>query len=175
MKRSEKVDEVKAIEGMLSGVKAAIVTEYRGLTVDQMTALRGVVRNAYENDGAVKLRVVKNRLAKRALQTVKIEGLDKLLEGPTALATAKNDPVPLAKALVDFAAENEIFKIKGGNIEGKFVDLKQIMALAKLPSREALMSMLLSVMQAPARDLASVLAAVPRGLVTALKGIADKK
>jgi large subunit ribosomal protein L10 len=170
MQRADKGVVVDSIVKRLNGAKASIVAEYRGLTVDQMTALRNKVREA---EGEVQ--VVKNRLTKLALVQSPTEGLDAHLKGPNALATAQQDPVPLAKALVEFAKEFELLKIKGGNIEGKAVNLSQIMNLATLPSREVLLSMLLSVMQATARDMASVLAAVPRGLVTALQAIANDK
>lgn len=170
MHKQEKAELVGSLSERFRSLKAAIVTEYRGLTVEQMTGLRKKVRQA---DGA--LRVVKNRLAKRAFQGASVTGLDDFLVGPTALATAVKDPVPLAKALVDFAKANDLFKIKGGVVEGKVLNTAQLTALAKLPSREELLSQLLSVMNGPARQLATVLAAVPRGLVTAIKAIGDKK
>lgn len=170
MLRQQKVTEVELIAQRLRAAKAAIVAEYRGLTVAQMTELRAKVRDAHAG-----LRVVKNRLAKRAAKAAAVEGLDQHLEGPTALATAAVDAVLLAKALVEFAKENEFLKIKGGIVEGKAVGLAQLQALATLPSRAVLLSQLLSVMNGPARGLAAVLAAVPRSLVTALKAIGDTK
>ena len=170
MLKAEKVAEVEQIADRLGKAKAAIVTEYRGLTVEQLTTLRAKIGEA---EGGY--RVMKNRLAKRALAVSPLEGIEVHLAGPNALATANADPVPLAKVLVDFAKENEALKIKGGNVEGKIVDLDQIRALAKLPSREILLSQLLSVLNAPARDMASVLAAVPRSLATVIKAIGDTK
>lgn len=170
MLRQEKAAEVDVITQRLQGAKAAIVAEYRGLTVSQMTDLRARVRGAQAG-----LRVVKNRLALLAAKAAKVEGLDQHLVGPTALATATADPVLLAKALVEFAKEHELLKIKGGVVEGKSVSLAQLLALAHLPSRDVLLSQLLSVMNGPARNLASVLAAVPRAVVTVIKAIGDKK
>lgn len=170
MLRQQKEHVVQSVAQQMSAAKATIVTEYRGLNVDQMTELRDKIREAQGS-----YRVVKNRLAKRALSEAPQDGVEELLVGPTGIATADADPVELAKALVDFAKDFEAFVIKGGNVEGKAIDTAGLEALAKLPSREALLSMLLSVMSAPARDMASVLAAVPRGLVTALKAIADTK
>lgn len=169
MQRADKGAVVDIVAERLSKAKAAIVAEYRGLTVEQMTSLRHKVTAA---DG--KFQVVKNRLTRLALKKSPKEGIDAFLTGPNALATSDNDAVLLAKALVDFANDHELLKIKGGNIEGKVATARQITSLAKLPSREVLLSQLLSVLQAPARDMASVLAAVPRGLVTVLKAIGDK-
>lgn len=170
MQRQQKTSEVELVTKRFAAAKAAIVTEYRGLTVDQMTQLRRKVR-----DGGGQLRVVKNRLAKLALKDAPMDGVASHLVGPTAIATADKDPVPLAKALIDFAKDNEIFVVKGGNVEGKAVDVAKIKALADLPSRDVLLAQLLGVMNGTARNLASVLAAVPRGLVTAIKAIGDKK
>ncbi len=170
MLRQEKATEVGLIADRLKTAKAAIVAEYRGLTVAQMTELRAKVRGAQAG-----LRVVKNRLAKRAAQSAQVEGLEQHLVGPTALATADVDAVLLAKALVEFAKDNELLKIKGGVVEGKSVGLAQLQALAKLPSREVLIAQLLGVMNGTARNMASVLAAVPRSLVTVIKAVGEAK
>jgi large subunit ribosomal protein L10 len=170
MLRPDKSTEVKRISERLQGAKAAIIAEYRGLTVSQMTELRSKIRAA---EGG--FRVIKNRLAKLALKDTPTDGIDGLLTGPTALATAQADPVPLAKVLVDFAKEHEPLVIKGGNVEGKPVDLAGIQALATLPGRPELLSMLLSVMHGPARGTASVLAAIPRSLVTVIQRIGESK
>ncbi len=170
MQRQEKAVEMQEIGRRLTGAKAAIVAEYRGLTVAQMTTLRAKIRAA---DGG--LRVIKNRLAKRALTEVSGPDISALFVGPTALATSTTDPVPLAKVLVEFSGENELFKIKGGAVEGKIVSFAQLQALAKLPSREILMAQLLGVMNGTARGLVTALAGVSRGLVTVIKAIGDKK
>lgn len=170
MQRQQKSQEVDLVAKRFSAAKAAIVTEYRGLTVDQMTTLRQKVRA-----GGGQLRVVKNRLAKIALKTSPLAGLEAHLTGPTAIATADTDPVLLAKALIDFSKDNEIFKVKGGNVEGQSVDLFKIKALADLPSREVLLAQLLGVLNGTARNMVSVLAAVPRSVVNVIKAIGDKK
>lgn len=170
MLRSEKVTEIQEITTRLRGAKAVIVTGFRGLTVEALTKLRQDVSKA---DG--QLKVVKNRLAKRALTEVPMAGVEEHLRGPSALATAATDPVPLAKAIVEFAKDNELLEIKGGCVEGQVITLARLKALATLPSREVLLSQLLGVMQGTARNLASVLAAVPRSVVTVLQAIADSK
>ncbi len=170
MLRPEKTTEVELIADRLRGAKAAIVAEYRGLTVAQMTELRSKVRKAQAG-----LRVVKNRLAKRAAKSAAVEGLDQHFRGPTALATATVDTVLLAKALVEFAKDHELLKIKGGVVEGKMLGLAQLQALAQLPSREVLLAQLLGVMNGTARNLVSVLAAVPRSLVTVIKAVGEQK
>lgn len=170
MQRQDKIVLVDQLARRLAVAKAAFVTEYRGLTVAQITALRGKMRAAQGT-----FHVVKNRLAKRALGLAPKEGVEPHLCGPTALALAEHDAVPVAKVLVDFAKDHEVFRIKGGYAEGRSLILTQIQALAQLPSRPALYAQLLGVMQGTARGLAGVLAAVPRGLVTALQAIADQK
>ncbi len=170
MLRSEKVEEIKVIKERVSQAKATIVAEYRGLNVAQMTDLRSQLRGV---EGG--LRVVKNRLAKRAFSSVSMEQLNEQMVGPTAIATSVSDPVSLAKTLVDFANKNKQLVIKAGMVEGKVVNLPDITAIAALPSREVLLGQLLSAMQGVARNTVSVLAAVPRGLVNVLKAIGDNK
>lgn len=170
MLRSEKVTEIQDITARLRGAKAVIVANFRGLTVEALTKLRQDIGKA---DGQIK--VVKNRLAKRALAEVPTAGVEEHLRGPSALATATKDPVPLAKALVDFAKDHEQLEIKGGCVEGQVLTLERLKALALLPSRAVLLAQLLGVMQGTARNLASVLAAVPRSVVTVLQAIADSK
>lgn len=171
MHKNEKIETVQELSTQFAKVKAAIVAEYRGLSVEQMTSLRKKVKGA-----SASFRVTKNRLAKLALTTEALKaGLTPHLIGPTGIATSESDVVMLAKALVDFAKDNELFKIKGGMVEGKSVNAKGLEALAKLPSREEMLSMLLSVMQGPARGVVTTLSAVSRGLVTAIKAIGEKK
>lgn len=170
MLKSEKTSEIQMLSDRLGAAKAAIVAEYRGLSVEEMTELRMKVREAESS-----IRVIKNRLAKIAAANAGLENLDGLLSGPNALATADADPVPLAKALVEYAKDHEIFQIKGGVVEGKAVGVAELKALADLPSREVLLAQLLGAMNGTARNLVSVLAAVPRGLVTAIKAIGEQK
>ena len=156
--REEKVQAVQEIAGKLRECKSAVLTDYRGLTVKQVTELRKLCREA-----GVDFKVYKNKLAQRATAEVGAPGLDQYLAGPTAFAFA-SDEVSAAKVLADFAKKNEKLEIKAGIVDGQVMSDTQIKALADLPSREGLLSMLLSVLQAPMRNFA-----------LAVKAVAEKK
>ncbi|ADG04920.1 50S ribosomal protein L10 [Kyrpidia spormannii] len=147
--RPEKVQAVEEITAKLRDARAAIITDYRGLNVAEMTELRKRLREA-----GVEFKVVKNTLTRRATAAVQVQDLDQHLTGPTAIAFGFDDVVVPAKILSEFAKDHKALEIKGGLIEGKAVDAAGVDALAKLPPREGLLSMLLSVMQAPMRNLA---------------------
>lgn len=170
MNRTEKATEVAQLTERFSHAKATLFAEYRGLTVAQMTALRAKVRGVR---GV--LQVVKNRLAKRALQAAQIAGVDHYCVGPTAVAASEGDAAALAKALVIFAKENAQLKLKGGYVEGRVIPLEVIKALAALPSREVVFAQLMGVLKAPIGQLANVLQGVSRKLVVAVKAIEQQK
>ncbi len=131
-----------------------VVADYRGLSVAQVTELRKQLREA-----GVEFKVIKNTLTRRATAEAGLSDLDEHLVGPSAIAFS-TDVVAPAKVLVNFAKKNEHLKVKAGVVEGKVVDAAQIKALAELPSREGLLSMLLSVLQAPVRNFALAVKAV---------------
>lgn len=170
MNRTEKQAAVKGFTDKLQKAKAFILAEYKGLTVSQMTDLRRKLHGAKSS-----VSVIKNRLFKRALKELSISGLDDHLRGATAITSSDADPVATAKILVQFAKENEKFKIKAGFMESKILDLRTIEALSSLPSREVLLTKLLWTLNGPATNFANVLAAVPRKLVYALNAIKEKK
>jgi len=150
----------QAVEEIASKFKASattVIADYRGLNVAQVTELRKQLRAA-----GVEFQVLKNSLVSRAAGSADLSELQAVLTGPTAVAFSA-DVVAPAKILNDFAKKNEALKIKGGVVEGHVVDPAQIQALANLPSREGLLSMLLSVLQAPMRNMA-----------LAVKAVADK-
>lgn len=128
---------------------AAVLVDYRGLTVHEVTALRKELR-----DAGIDYKVYKNTMTRRAVQDVELEGLEDTLVGPTAVAFSKEDVVAPAKILYNFAKDHDALEIKGGVIEGEVVSLEQIEELSKLPDYNGLVSMLLSVLQAPIRNLA---------------------
>lgn len=134
---------------------SCVVVDYRGVTVEQVTELRKELREA-----GVEMRVIKNTYLKRAADKAGYEGLDDVFAGPTAIAFSKEDVVAPARILAKFAKDIDALKIKGGMIEGKVASLEEINALATLPSREGLLSMLLSVLQAPVRNVAYAVKAV---------------
>lgn len=150
---------VSEIASKLRESKSTVVVDYRGLTVAQVTELRKSLREA-----GVEFKVYKNTLTRRAAEEAELAGLNEYLTGPNAIAFSTEDVIAPAKVLNDFAKDHEALEIKAGVIEGKLVTLDEVKAIATLPSREGLLSMLLSVLQAPIRNLA-----------LATKAVADQK
>lgn len=146
---------VQEIAERFSNSKSTIVTDFKGLNVSQSTELRKQLREA-----GVEYKVLKNTLTRLAAKEVNLDGLNEHLVGPTAIAFSNEDVVAPAKVLHKFAKENKELEIKAGVVEGKIVSLEEIKALAELPSHEGLLSMLLSVFQAPVRNLALAVKAV---------------
>lgn len=151
-KKAELVSEVaKKIEDAAS----VVIVDYLGLTVEQVTNLRSELRAAN-----VEFRVLKNGIMRRAVAANNLEGLDEALTGPTAVAFSNEDAVAPAKILADFAKKADALEIKAGVVEGKVSSKAEVEALAALPNREGMLSMLLSVLQAPVRNTALVFKAV---------------
>ncbi|AZJ18343.1 50S ribosomal protein L10 [Bacillus wiedmannii] len=146
---------VTEIADKLRESKSTIVVDYRGLTVSEVTELRKNLREA-----GVEFKVYKNSLTRRAAESAEMAELNEFLTGPNAIAFSNEDVVAPAKVLNDFATKHEALEIKAGVIEGKLVTLDEVKAIATLPSREGLLSMLLSVLQAPIRNLALATKAV---------------
>jgi large subunit ribosomal protein L10 len=153
--REEKVKVVEEIASKLRDSKGTVLADYRGLNVAQVTQLRKLCREA-----GVEFKVYKNTLARRAVAEVGIEGLDSYLEGPTAIAFSPADEVTAAKILNDFAKDNDALELKAGVVDGKVLNQDEIKTIASLPNREGLLSMLLSVLQAPMRNFALAVKAV---------------
>lgn len=170
MDRKQKEQEVVSLSDRFKKAKALIFAGYRGLKVAEMTELRMKLKRS-----ASVMKVVKNRLVKRVLEKEGLKDLEKYFVEPTALATSESDPASVAKVLVEFAKDHDKLRIKGGYLDGKFLDVKSIDALAKLPSREVLLARALASMNAPATNLALVLAALPTKLVRAINAIKEKK
>ncbi len=146
---AEKAETVVAVHERLKAAKMAIVTEYRGLTVGQMTRLRREIRHA-----SGEYQVIKNTLVRRALKGTAYGDLERLLEGPNGWVFAYDDPVMLAKMLVKFVEDNnEKLTIKGGVFEGEFMDPAKVKFLARMPSKPELQAKLLAMIQAPATQL----------------------
>jgi large subunit ribosomal protein L10 len=151
----EKQQAVEVITAKLRESNSTVVADYRGLNVGQVTELRKQLREA-----GIEFQVLKNSLVRRATEAAELTELNSILVGPTAIAFSVDDAVAPAKILNDFAKKNDALKLKGGVVEGKVVGAEEIKALAELPSREGLLSMLLSVLQAPMRNFALVVKAV---------------
>lgn len=135
--------------------QSTVVVDYRGLDVAQVTELRKSLREA-----GVDFKVYKNTMTRRAVEAAELTDLSDTLVGPTAIAFSTDDVIAPAKILNEFAKENEALEIKGGVIEGKVATLDQIKELATLPNYEGMVSMLLSVLQAPVRNFAYAVKAV---------------
>ncbi len=152
---AEKELSVLKVVEKLKQSPCTIVADYRGLNVAQITQLRKNLREA-----GIEFAVTKNSLARRATAKLGLTELDEFLTGPTAIAFGKEDLVAPAKILTDFAKKNEKLTIKAGIVEGRVIGYEQIKALSELPSKEVLLSMLLSVLQAPVRNFALAVKAV---------------
>ena len=150
---------VEEIADKFKASKSTIVVDYRGLTVAEVTELRKQLREA-----GIDFKVYKNSMSRRAAEAADIAGLNEALTGPNAIAFSNEDVVAPAKILNDFAKKHEALELKAGVIEGNIASVEDVKALAELPSREGLLSMLLSVLQAPIRNLA-----------LAAKAVADQK
>ena len=153
--REEKVQAVNEIASKLRSSQTTVIADYRGLNVAQVTELRKQLREA-----GVEVVVLKNTLTRLATAKENLTELDQYLTGPNAIAFSENDVIAPAKIIAEFAKKNDKLEIKGGVIEGKVVSADDIKALAALPSREGLLSMLLSVLQAPMRNFALAVKAV---------------
>ena len=146
---------VQAAAEKFESAASVVIVDYRGLTVEEVTNLRKQLR-----DAGVEMKVIKNSILSRAAKKVGLDGLDEVFTGPTAVAFSNDDVVAPAKIIDEFAKDAKALEIKGGVIEGKDSSVEQITALAKLPNREGLLSMLLSVLQAPVRNVAYAVKAV---------------
>lgn len=154
MNRTDKQEQVEAMRERFQRARHAFVVDFKGLNVEADTELRRKLREAQAD-----YRVVKNRLARLAMQDTLLAGLDPHFVGPTAVALGDDDPVALAKVLVSFAKDNAALEIKAGVLEGGHqMDAGQVKALSELPALPALQAQLLSLIQTPATSLATVLA-----------------
>src|SRR4051794_16103393 len=153
MARPDKAADVAELTENFRSSGAAVLTEYRGLTVAQLRELRGTL------GGDVKYAVVKNTLTKIAAKDAGVESFDSLLEGPSAIAFIKGDPVAAAKGLRDFARAHPLLVIKGGVLDGKALDSDEIKKLADLESREVLLAKLAGAMKAAPQQAVSLFAA----------------
>jgi large subunit ribosomal protein L10 len=160
----EKVETIEELKERLDGVRALLVTEYRGLTVQQLSDLRKQLRTV-----AAEYRVVKNRLARLALASSDLAGISGQLRGPTGMILAKGDPVGVAKALHVFARTNQALVIKAGVVEGQVLEADGLKALADMPSREALRAQLVGTITGPLTQLVGLLTAPQRELVYVLE------
>lgn len=159
MPTQDKIETVADLRQRLDGVKTVMLTEYRGLTVAQLSELRKQLRAV-----RAEYKVVKNRLARLAGAELGFEALRPHLKGPTALVIAKDDPVAVAKTLTTFAKTNQALAIKVAVVDGQLVTPDGIKALSDLPSREVLRAQIVGLIQGPLTQLVTILAATQREL-----------
>jgi large subunit ribosomal protein L10 len=169
--KAKKAQQVEKLSKDLKGVSNVVVATYSKLTVAQDYELRKALRGA-----GAKYRVVKNTLAERAAKGTKVEGALKDLAGVTSIAYTAGDPVAMAKALTKYAKDTPEFTFKIGVVEGRVISIKEIEALATMPSKQELMSKLLFLINAPAQRLVTAMNAVGRNLAVVVdQGVQGKK
>ena len=170
MKLDEKKKIVDELKDKFSKSKVVIVTDYKGLDVTTINSLRRELR-----ESQVEYRVVKNTLLIRAAENTDLAMIKDNFKGPSAIAISYEDPVAPAKVLTDFAKDHEQLDIKAAVMEGRALDLAAIQALSKLPSREAIVGQLLSVMTGVPTGLVRALSDVPRRLLNVLGAVKNQK
>ena len=151
----QKEEEVDKLAEKMKDASIVLLTEYRGINVEDDTKLRKSVRNAN-----AEYTVIKNNITKRALNKLGITDLDNELVGPTAVIIAQEEYLPSLKAIYNFTKDNDFYKIKGGVLEGKVTSVDELVVLAKLPSREELIAKLAGCLLANVSKLAATLEAV---------------
>lgn len=152
---AEKQLLVETATTQFQNAASVVVMDYRGLTVQEATDLRKQLR-----DAGIVMQVIKNSVLSRAAEAAGLEGMNDVFKGPTAIAFSDEDVIAPAKIIAEFAKTAPALEIKGGVIEGKVSSVEEMNALATLPNRDGLLSMLLSVLQAPIRNTALIIKAV---------------
>jgi large subunit ribosomal protein L10 len=170
MARPEKVAQVEAIAATLSAAQSIVLADFSGMTVEQMTLFRSKCR-----EQNVECRVVKNRLAKIAADRAEVEVLKDHLTGPTALVSAAESQVAPAKIVTEFAKEAEALTVKGGVMDGVFMDVDQVNALAKVPSFDELIAKMMGSINSPAGGICVTVNGVMGALVRAVDAVAKQK
>ncbi len=170
MARPEKIAEVQAIAERIGKAQSMILADFSGLSVAQMTVFRRSCR-----EKSVECRVVKNRLARIAADDSGLEAMKDHLTGPTAILFGAESQVDPAKIIVDFAKDNEAMEIKGGFVDGEFLDTTQIVALSKIPSHEELLAQMMGSINSPASGLVGTINGVAAALARVIDAAAQQK
>lgn len=151
MNRAEKQETIREIQEVIQGNETFYLVDFKGLKVKEISELREKVK-----DAAGSFRVVKNTLLRKASEGTDLTNALEWMEGPTALAWSGNDPVPLAKVLVEFNKDNPSLKVKGGVLDGRAVDTDAVQSLSKLPGLNGLRSQIIGLLQAPAAKIVTL-------------------
>lgn len=162
--------QVQELHELFSGIEMAVLTDYRGLTVEEISNLRTKLR-----DSEARFRVVKNTLSIRAAEGTPLEAVKEYFTGPVAILYTAGDPVGPAKALMDFAKGNDKLEVKVGILSGSTIDVADIKKLADMPSRDAMIAMALATMNAPATNLVRTLNEIPSSFVRVMGSIQRQK
>ena len=166
----EKQAIVAEVNETAQAALSAVMADYRGVTVDAMTKLRKSAR-----ESGVQVRVIRNTLAKRAIEGTELECMNDALTGPCIVAFAMEDPGASARLFKDFAKEQEAFEIKALSVGGKLLPAEQIDALAKLPTRDEALALLMAVMQAPVTKLVRTMNDIPGRVTRVVAAVRDQK
>ncbi|TWF95000.1 50S ribosomal protein L10 [Saccharopolyspora dendranthemae] len=169
MAKSDKVDAVSEISEKFNNSTAAVVTEYRGLSMAQLSELRRALGSN------VSYRVAKNTLVKRAAEQSGVEGLDDLFVGPTAIAFVEGEPVDAAKAIKEFAKGNQNLVVKGGYMDGRALSVSEVDSIADLDSREVTLGRLAGAMKAKMNETAALFVAPASQVARMAAALQEKK
>lgn len=170
LNKEEKGQTIAELKEKFSEAKAVIFTDYKGMTVAELSELRRLLRS-----GDVDYRVVKNTIARIASNDTPVSAAKDVFKGPVAIAIGYKDPVMTAKRVIEFSKKNEKLKLSGGVIEGKLYNVKEVRAIADLPSREILMSIMAGAFRAPLSKMASVLSATVSSFAYAMTALKTKR
>ena len=170
MKKEEKQAFVEQMKRRFETAPGAMAADFRGLNVENITELRRRMRAA-----TVEFRVVKNTLTRLAAKGTPLEPITQLLEGPTALAIHASDPTVPAKVLLDFVRDHKGFAIKGGALAGRLLSAREVEALARMPARPEMLSILAGTLKSGPQTMCSLLAAAPRQMAGLLVALKEKK
>ncbi|HVB52244.1 MAG TPA: 50S ribosomal protein L10 [Acidimicrobiales bacterium] len=168
--RTAKVATVDELKAKVEGTSTAVVTEYRGMTVAEISTLRRQLRTLDAD-----YKVFKNTLVRRAIEGTSVASLDEFLVGPTAIAFVNGDVSAVAKALRDFARATPTLIVKGGVLDGKPLSLQDLSALADLPSRDVLLARFAGLLASPLATMAGLLRALPQNFAYGLSALIDAK
>ncbi len=170
LKKEEKGQVIEELKEKFSEAKAVILTDYKGMTVAELSDLRRLLRG-----GGIDYRVVKNTLARLASEDTPISAAKDVFKGPVGIALGYQDPVMTAKKVLEFSRKNEKLKLSGGVIEGKLYTANEVKTIADLPPREALLSMLAGAFQAPLSKMAAALSATVSSFAYAMNALKTKR